>query len=121
MTQTIAEISLTELSPILVIFAGMLVGFYGIAKFLMVQAEKDRMADRQERLEMAKAFNRVAVATEKSADEAQARNGHLAELTIGSRKAILEALESIKIKQNVSEQIVDHQVVEHEQVNNKEN
>lgn len=58
--QTFAEISLVELSPILAILAGMLVSFYGIAKFLMTQAEKDREADRAERRELSSAISDMA-------------------------------------------------------------
>lgn len=38
----------------------MLVSFYGIAKFLMTQAEKDREADRAERRELSSAISDMA-------------------------------------------------------------
>jgi hypothetical protein len=115
-----AAMTLPELTPILGIVAGMLAGFYAIFKYQMTQATKDREADREERKEMTKAFTRVAEATERAAREAEKRNGHLAELTIESRKATLDAIACIKVRQQVTEQHVDTQVVDHEQVISKE-
>lgn len=73
-----------DVTLVLGAFAGMLLGFYGIAKVMLKQASKDRDNDRAERLELAKAIKdmagasgRVANATEKAATEAEQRNGHL--------------------------------------------
>lgn len=112
--------TLPELEPILGIVAGMLAGFYAIFKYQMTQATKDREADREERKDMTKAFTRVAEATERAAREAEKRNGHLAELTIESKQATLDAIACIKVKQNVSEQHVDFQAVDHETVKDKQ-
>ena len=90
----IASITLPELAPILTIFVGMLAGFYALVKFILSQAEKTAIADRDERKEMSTAFNRVADATEKSAREAKERNGHLGD-------------QNIQIAQLVTQQNVD--------------
>lgn len=110
MTQTFAQISPTELTSILALFIGMLGGFYALVRYMLGQHEKTQELDRTERIALTEAFTRVAEATERSAREAEARNGHLAELTIESRQATLEALDCIK--KNVAEQHVDTQVVD---------
>lgn len=46
-----ASMTLAEFSPILTILAAMLVGFYGLLKFVLGQAEKDRDAERADRKE----------------------------------------------------------------------
>lgn len=118
-----ASLTLTELAPILTILAGMLLGFYGLLKFVLKQAEKDRDADREERKEFAEALKnvadanfRVAEATERSAREAEKRNGHLADISVENKKQILTAISGLTI----NEQTVHHQTVEHEKVMNKE-
>jgi hypothetical protein len=65
-------------------FGAMMAGFFAIAKIMLTQASNDREADRKERdlltrsiNQMAKASDRVAVATNKGAEEAKTRNGHL--------------------------------------------
>lgn len=120
MTHTFAQISPTELTSILALFIGMLTGFYALVKYMIKTSEQSQKLDREERLELTKAFNRVATATETAAREAKERNGHLAELTIDSKNATLEAIQCIKVKQNVKEQHVDNQVIEHEQIKDKE-
>lgn len=82
-----------DITVVLGAFAGMLTGFFAIAKVMLSQASKDREADRQERKDltgaikdMAGASGRVADATRKSALEAKQRNGHLAELIIQSNE-----------------------------------
>ena len=110
MTQTLAQISPTELTSILALFIGMLGGFYALVRYMLSQHEKTQELDRNERIALTDSFNRVAEATERGAREAEARNGHLAELTIKYKKATLEALDCIK--KNVSEQHVDTQVVD---------
>jgi len=113
-----ASIDLVEFVPILSIIAGMLVGFYGIAKLMLLQATKDREADRVERKEFVKAIkdmadsNReIAQETKKGNKEAKERNGHLAELTIQSKNETLEALKTIK-NQHVENQVVHNETVE---------
>lgn len=115
-----AQISPPELTSILALFIGMLTGFYALVKYMIATGEKSKALDIEERLELTKAFNRVAEATERAAIEAKERNGHLAELTIESKKATLEAIQCIKVKQNVKSQHVDKQVVDKEEVINKE-
>ena len=90
----------------------MLGGFYVLVKFMLVQQEKTQKADREERQEMTKAFNRVAEATERSAREAEQRNGHLAEISIQNKDAIIEAVKAVTLTQKVREQTVEHQHVE---------
>lgn len=124
MTQTLAQISPTELAPILAIIAGMLVGFYGIAKFLMLQAEKDREADRAERRELSSAISDMAESNRTIADEmrdgnikAEIRNGHLGEQNVQITQLVLDAKdETINAIQEIKEQHVINQVVENEQV-----
>ena len=107
-----AAITLPELAPILTIFVGMLGGFYALVKFILSQSEKTAAADREERQEMTKAFNRVAEATERSAKEAEQRNGHLAEISITNKDAIIEAVKAVSLTQKVKEQTVEHQHIE---------
>lgn len=119
-----AQISPTELAPILAIIAGMLVGFYGIAKFLMVQAEKDRMADRQERQELSKAIASMATSNEQIAIEmrdgnkkAEIRNGHLGEQNVQITELVLRAKEdTVNAIREVKEQHVVNQTIEHETI-----
>lgn len=106
----------------LTVFAGMLAGFFGIAKVMLNQASKDREADREERKEfseaikqMAKNSGRQADATERAAREAEARNGHLAEISVQQADRIIKMVENIK-KQNIAEQTVHHQHVNTEVV-----
>jgi hypothetical protein len=113
-----ADLTLTELAPILSIYIGMLVGFYGLVKFLIKNATRDRENDRTERKEFVKAIknltasgDRQAQATEKAATEAEKRNGHLAELTIQSKNDTLKAIAEIKLHQKVKEQSVEHQTI----------
>ena len=77
-----AALTLPELVPIFTLFAGMLGGFYAIAKMMLSQATKDRDSDREERKALIETFDRVAIATEKSADEAKERNGHLGDQNV---------------------------------------
>lgn len=118
-----ASPTLAELSPILGIFAGMLLGFYALVKYLLSSQEKINEAhaktqelDREERKELAKSFNRVAEATERQAREAEKRNGHLADISVENKNQILTAISGLII----DKQTVHHQTVEHEQVISKE-
>src|SRR5665213_3118635 len=68
-------------------FGAMMAGFFAISRLMLNQSSKDREDDRAERREginasrnMAKAFTRVAEATEKAGSEAKMRNGHLGAL-----------------------------------------
>lgn len=107
-----ASLTLVELAPILGIFAGMLVAFYALVKFLIGEASKTSDADRVERKELASAFNRVAEATERSAREAETRNGHLAEISIQNKESIIEAVHRLTIaRQTVKQQTVQHETV----------
>lgn len=92
-----------DISVVLGAFAGMLLGFYGIAKIMLLQASKDRDADRSERKElsqaikdMAGASGRVADAAVKSATEAEQRNGHLAELVLQGNDSTAKILGQLK-------------------------
>ncbi len=111
---TLAQISPTEFGSIITVIGGMLLGFYALVKFILTNHEKVQEKDREERLGLAQAIERMATATETSASEAEKRNGHLAELIIESKEGTLEAIHCIKVKQNVSEQVVDEQIVRHE-------
>lgn len=115
-----ASLTLTELSPILGIFAGMLLGFYALVKFMLSQASKSSEADRSERQELSKAIEgmaegmrAVASSNKRIADESEKRNGHLAEITVQSRDQVLNAIGHIK-KQHVEHQHVVNEVVENQ-------
>lgn len=85
-----------DITLVLGAFAGMLIGFYGIARVILNQAAKDRDSDRIERQELATAIKemagasgrqadastKVAEATVQSAKEAEIRNGHLGEQNV---------------------------------------
>lgn len=124
MTYTFAQISPTELAPILAIIAGMLVGFYGIAKFLMVQAEKDRDKDREERQALIKALDDMALSNRSIADEtkqgnleAKQRNGHLAEQNVQITELVIQAkADTIQAVREIKEQHVVNQTIEHETI-----
>ena len=103
--------------PDLVIFAGMLVGFYSIARVMIVSSSKEREADRLERIKLASAIKlmadnstKVARATERSANEAKERNGHLAELVVQNTHEIVSAVTS-HYDQHVKLQKVDKQII----------
>lgn len=111
-------------------FVTVILAFLGITKFMLNQATKDREADRQERKELSKAIASMAKntgeqtvairegteATNRGADEAKERNGHLAELIIQSTentRAIAETATNsvIDAVQHVELQKVEHQTV----------
>jgi hypothetical protein len=90
----------------------MLTAFYALIRFILKQAEKDRDADRDERKalvaaiqDMADSNRAIAEEQRKGNQEAERRNGHLAEITIQSRDQVLGAIGYIK------EQHVEHQTV----------
>jgi uncharacterized protein Yka (UPF0111/DUF47 family) len=124
-----AQISPGELTSILALFIGMLGGFYALVRYMLDKQEKLQVnaaavqeLDRQERMELTKAFNRVADATEKAADEAKQRNGHLAEMELQSQQMFQKLADrNYEAITNISEQHVINQVVEHETVTKKEN
>lgn len=110
----------------LTVFAGMIAVFFGFATLMLKQATKDRDADRKDRKElsnaiqsMAKSGLRQAEATERSADEAKQRNGHLAELVTESTKTtqtlaengIANIIATVHATQKVNTQQVEHQIV----------
>jgi hypothetical protein len=125
-----AAITLPELTPILTIFVGMLVGFYGLLKFVLKQGENTAEADRIERKQLSHAISsmannmgkvatnmeQVAASNQKIAEESEKRNGHIVELSIENKNQILDRIDGIII----NKQTVHNQVVEHEQVMNKE-
>lgn len=97
-------------------------GFGVIAKLMLNQAAKDRESerkerdsDREERKELARAIKdmagatgRVADASVKSAAEAEARNGHLAELSLQGNQLICEVIENTKnIKDKMDQSAVE--------------
>lgn len=67
-------------------------------------------------VKVSKSMERVAKATTKGAEEAEKRNGHLAELTIQSKKDTIKAISEMKnhhiTTQNVDKQTVKKQVKE---------
>lgn len=121
MTHTFAQISPTEFGTIITILGGMLVGFYALVKFILNQQATIQELDRKERIELTKAFTRVAEATEKAASEAKDRNGHLAEMELQSQQMFQTLADrNLNAITNIQNQKVVHQTVEHETVQNKE-
>ena len=109
--------------------------FIGLGTVMFRQAAKDRRDDRKERLNFAEAvkdmaksnrliadsnktgFEKLTSATERTADEAKERNGHLAELIQqGSDRVDVIAKQAtdniIKGVQTVKEQHVEHQAID---------
>jgi hypothetical protein len=116
-----AETTLPELAGVLTVIAGMLLGFYGIIKFILNQAIADRHDDRKERIQLVESLKDVATSnqaianeTKKAAQEAKKRNGHLADLVVESKKQLLLAINEVP-EQHVTHQTVDHAII------NKEN
>ena len=116
-----ASMTLPELAPILTIFVGMLLGFYGLLKFVLRQQATVQELDRNERIQLTKAFTRVAEATETAAKEAKDRNGHLAEMELQSQQMFQTLADrNYHAITNIKNQKVVNQVVEHEVVQNRE-
>lgn len=117
MFTTFAALTLVELAPILTIYAGMLLAFYALLKFVLNKLEKSQNGDRAERqtilAKLNETMDRVANASERAAKEAEQRNGHLAEISNQNRDIIIQAVTNIK------EQHVDKQTVNREFVNKK--
>lgn len=67
---------------------------------------------------LVESLDRVAKATEQAAREAKERNGHLAELTIQSKKDTMKAF--AVLENNVKNQHIDNQLVDHQLVSSKE-
>lgn len=108
-------------------FVAVVSGFLTVAKIMLNQASRDRESDREERLQLSKAIermaaasenghNRVAKAVERQADESKERNGHLAELIVKQGELTKKVADSAvnKIISNVKVQHVDKQEVEHQ-------
>ena len=105
-------------------FGSILYGFYKYAQTREKEFEKSRqLASRTyERStdSLIKSLDRVATATERSADEAKQRNGHLAELQLKSQNLILAHNKDVDVLSkkvidavsNIKEQHVDHQTVD---------
>lgn len=116
---TFASIEPQEFFTMLGIISGMLAGFYGVFKIMNATAVGDRKADREERKAFIKALDNVAKtnreiaqATKRGADEAKARNGHLAEISMQNKDQIIEAVHGLVIdKQTVHNQFVEHETV----------
>lgn len=60
--------------------------------------------------ELTKSNNKIALYTKRGNEEAAQRNGHLAELTIQSKKDTIKAVNTIKI-QHIKAQVVDRQLI----------
>ena len=66
---------------------------------------------------LTKSNNKIATATTKSAKEAEARNGHLAEMILThNENAEIRTEKIITAVQNVKEQNVEHMVVDKQEV-----
>lgn len=103
-----------DIGLILTAVGGMIAGFLAIAKLMLKQASADRNADRKERelltssiRQMAKASERVAVATTKSAKEAKERNGHLGEQNVQIATLVSKQNDDISSIKNSNDQIAE--------------
>lgn len=90
---------------------------------LFADANKTQILHADAQMQVASALDKVAStnkeiadATRKGADEAEARNGHLAEIVAESKAQVINRIDGLVINR----QTVKNQVVEHEIVNNKE-
>lgn len=131
-----AEAASSDTPVVVGAFVTIIAAFLGVAKIMLSQATKDREADRNERLKLTLAIEhmadnstKVAQATDRSANEAKQRNGHLAELVLQGNQltkqvvtelqtagikveAVKVALENSTTEQHIETQIVDRQVVD---------
>ena len=103
-----AAISASELATVLGVFGTILGGFYAFSYKQMKESRLERHTERADFMRAldknAKAANRMATATERSADEAKERNGHLAEMIAKSSedsKVMVDAA-LVKIVDNVA-------------------
>jgi len=133
MTTLFAVTSLTELAALLAAVFGafgvILVGFYKYAEARERDFEKSRQVqtdsfnkalenlgqmielDSRVGQELVKESKETRKLHAKGYAEAEARNGHLAEITVQSRDQVIDAIQKVK-RQNVKEQTVEHQHVE---------
>jgi len=131
-----AATDVTELSILLgAVFAGysgLLLGFYKYAQAREKDFEKSRNnqtaafdktieklsrsidANVQAHKEVARETREMKAIHQKGYQEAEKRNGHLAELQIEARGDVLKAIKGIKV-QNIKEQNVEHQIVENKE------
>lgn len=123
----------SDLYAILGIFAGMLVGFYAILRFVLNQSAKDRhelssairyMGKSSEKVASTTAagFDKLTKSSDRTADEAKARNGHLAELIIESTKTNQQLADNATATittaiQTIGTQKIEHQIIGDRQVN----
>jgi hypothetical protein len=67
---------------------------------------------------MVVAMQHVAKTNTRIADESRDRNGHLAEITIEARNAVISRIDGLTIeKQTVHNQVVEHETVQHKNEN----
>lgn len=136
MVEYFAQTDLSELSVLLgavfTAFGTLLFGFYKYAQAREEDFEKSRKnqvdafdktikhlaksinASTKAHKEVARETKVVAIETKKAAEQAEKRNGHLAELQIEARADIINAINQI------TTQKVKDQIVEHQHVNEKE-
>jgi Flp pilus assembly protein TadB len=113
MNKYLALVQITELATLLTAvftaFGALLYGFYKYAQAREKDFEASRLIAAKEydksTKRLTQALDRVALASERAADEAKDRNGHLAELIIQAQENILS------MNQNINEQKVEHQHV----------
>lgn len=117
--------SLSELSVLLgavfAAFGTILVGFYKYAQAREKDFEKSREAQTVaftnaldnlgKKIEAdSRVGQELVKETRKGNQEAEARNGHLAEITVQARDQVIDVIQTLKT-QNVNEQVVEHQVI----------
>lgn len=120
-------LSTASLYAILGVFGGMLIGFYGLIRYILGQSAKDRQDLTAAITHMAKSSEKVATTTERgfakltqssdrTADEARLRNGHLGELIAESSKTNQQLADNatatiVTALQTVGTQKVEHQII----------
>lgn len=125
-----ADITSSDITVMIGAIVTIVGSFLAVAKIMINQAQKEATANRDERARFAVAVEKmangmdkvaetnkeIAQATKRGADEAKARNGHLAEISMQNKDQIIEAVHGLVI----DKQTVHNQFVENEQVNHKE-
>jgi len=130
MTFAFADITSSDITVMIGAIVTIVGSFLAVAKIMISQSQKESNANREERARFAQAVEKmangmekvadtnkdIAIATKRGADEAKARNGHLAEISMQNKDQIIDAVHGLVI----DKQTVHNQVVEHEHVNSKE-
>jgi len=117
------------ITTITVALVAIVTAFLAVSRLMLKQSSKDREGDRLERKSFIEAIQKmstgmenvastnkeIAKATQRGADEAKERNGHLGELILQNGINTMDAIKNVKT-QNVVQQNVKTSTVEKETV-----